>query len=130
MVAEKVLVEEELAVDDGGRGAEDGEDGVGEDGGAAQVVGLVGLGLCELRRGGGLDGLGSVSADSCHDQDSKRPVRKESGSRVGGGERPWGRRTTAGQMLVMAISLERSPSRSRSMARPFVNTLMPILPMA
>ena len=85
MVAEKVLVEEELAVDDGGRGAEDGEDGVGEDGGAAQVVGLVGLGLCELRRGGGLDGLGSVSADSCHDQDSKRPVRKESGSRVGGG---------------------------------------------
>lgn len=88
MVAEKVLVEEELAVDDGGRGAEDGEDGVGEDGGAAQVVGLVGLGLCELRRGGGLDGLGSVSADSCHDQDSKRPVRKESGSRVGGGGGP------------------------------------------
>lgn len=36
--------------------------------------------------------------------------------------------TTAGQMLVMAISL--SPSRLKSMARPFVRTLMPTLPMA
>jgi hypothetical protein len=54
VAAEKVLVQLEAAVDIGGRGAEDGEDGVGEDGRLAEVgerrgVGEgVGLGCCRF----------------------------------------------------------------------------------
>lgn len=66
VVAQKVLVEEQLAVDAGGRGGEDGEDGVGEDGGLAEVVLLGGVGGGELLGGGGFDGLresGGVGLD-------------------------------------------------------------------
>lgn len=64
MVAEEVLVEEQLAVDDGGGGVEDGEDGVEEDGGLAEVVGLVGPEVGELGGGGGLDGLVTLDVSS------------------------------------------------------------------
>lgn len=57
MLAEEVLVEDQLAVDFCGGGAQDGEDGVGEDGGFAEVLFLVGVFLGELLGGGGLDGL-------------------------------------------------------------------------
>lgn len=51
MVAEEVLVEEELAVDDGGGGLEDLDDGVGVDGWLAEVGDLVRVVLCELAGG-------------------------------------------------------------------------------
>jgi hypothetical protein len=57
LVAEEVLVEDQLAVDLGGGGAQDGEDGVGEDCGLAEVLFLVGVFLCELLGCGGFDGL-------------------------------------------------------------------------
>lgn len=60
MLAEKVLVEDELAVDLFGGGAQDAEDGIGEDGGLAEVLFLAGVFLCELLGGGGLDCLCSV----------------------------------------------------------------------
>lgn len=52
MLVEEILVEEELAVDDGGRRSEDGEDGVGEDGGFAEIIRFLGIFLCELLCGG------------------------------------------------------------------------------
>lgn len=57
MLAEEVLVEDELAVDLFGGGAQDAEDGVGEDGGFAEVLFLAGVFLCELLGGGGFDCL-------------------------------------------------------------------------
>lgn len=57
VLAEEVLVEDQLAVDLCGGGAQDGKDGVGEDGGFAEVFFLVGVFLCELLGGGGFDGL-------------------------------------------------------------------------
>lgn len=62
VVAEEVLVEQQLAVDEAGRRGEDGEDGVGEDGGLAELVPLGRVGRGELLRGGRLDGLDEVSA--------------------------------------------------------------------
>lgn len=58
MLAEEVLVEDQLAVDFGGRGAQDAEDGVREDGGLAEVLFLVGVFLGELLGGGRFNGLG------------------------------------------------------------------------
>lgn len=61
MLAEEVLVEDELAVDLFGGGAQDAEDGVGEDCGLAEVLFLAGVFLCELLGGCGFDCLSSVS---------------------------------------------------------------------
>lgn len=60
LLAEKVLVQDELSVHDGGGGSEDGVDGVGEDGGFPKVLELRGICADELLRGGGLYGLGIV----------------------------------------------------------------------
>lgn len=57
MIAEEVLVKDQLAVDLGGRRAQDAEDGVGEDGGLAEVLFLVGILLGELLGGGRFNGL-------------------------------------------------------------------------
>lgn len=124
MLAEEVLVEDQLAVDRCGGGAQDGEDGVGEDGGFAEVFFLGGVFLCELLGGGGFDGLegGLCVLDVVAIVMFVKQVYMCMVINV------CQVLTTAGQMLVMAISL--SPSRSKSMASPFVKTLMPTLPMA
>lgn len=57
VLAEEIFVEDQLAVDFCGGGAQDGEDGVGEDCGLAEVFFLAGVFLCELLGGGGFDGL-------------------------------------------------------------------------
>jgi hypothetical protein len=57
VLAEEVFVEDQLAVDLGGGGAQDAEDGVREDGGLAEVLFFAGVFLGELLSGGGFDGL-------------------------------------------------------------------------
>lgn len=62
MLTEKVLVEEEFTVDDRGGSLEDGEDGVGEDGCLAQVVGFVWVLDSELLSSSRFDGLAMISS--------------------------------------------------------------------
>lgn len=60
LLTQEVLVQYELAVDSRHGRPQDGEDGVGEDGGLAQVSRLGRVIPRELLRGGGLDGLGKL----------------------------------------------------------------------
>jgi hypothetical protein len=66
VLAEEVFVEDQLAVDFCGGGAQDGEDGVGEDCWFAEVFFLAGVFLCELLGGGGFDGLDDGLCQLCY----------------------------------------------------------------
>lgn len=62
VLTEKVLIEEEFTVDDRGGSLEDGEDGIGEDGCLAQVVGFVWVLGSELLSSCRFDGLTMISS--------------------------------------------------------------------
>lgn len=57
MLTEEVLIEDQIAIDFGGGGAQDAQDGIGEDGGLAEVLFFVGVFLGELLGGGRFNGL-------------------------------------------------------------------------